>query len=187
MLLQIILAFIWVEAEGMTDITLLNCPSQFNFTKANETTAGARQAAQFFYSAFRTTENIDKVERIVLTGNTDDLATYMNDLMVPYIIVAVIIFIIFLLIVFYCLFDKNWPPCEGLRRDPLAEPYTKCEKRCMLGWLLFFSCGVLVAGFISFSAIPSMKNYIDYTKCSMYSSLDNALNGDTDNGWGGFQ
>lgn len=31
-----------------------------------------------------------------------------------------------------------------------------------------------------------MKSYISYTKCSIYNLLDVSINGDTDNGWGGF-
>lgn len=57
----------------------------------------------------------------------------------------------------------------------------------MIGWLIFLGLGIGVAGGISFSTIPSMRNYINYTKCSIYSTLDNTLNGDTDNGWGGLQ
>ena len=49
-----------------------------------------------------------------------------------------------------------------------------------------FALIILAAGVVSFTAIPAMRNYINYTKCSMYSALDNSLNGDTDNGWGGF-
>lgn len=31
-----------------------------------------------------------------------------------------------------------------------------------------------------------MKSYIRYAKCSLYYMIDEALNGDLDNGWGGF-
>ena len=61
----------------------------------------------------------------MLKGDTDDLGIYIQDLMIPYIIVAAVVFAIFLMVLFYCLFDKNWPPCESLRRDPIAEPYTR--------------------------------------------------------------
>ena len=32
-----------------------------------------------------------------------------------------------------------------------------------------------------------MKLYLEYTKCSLYNLLDISINGDLDNGWGGFQ
>lgn len=38
-------------------------------------------------------------------------------------------------------------------------------------------------GFVFF---PSLKTYITYTKCGLYTSLDVAINGDQANGWGGF-
>lgn len=53
-------------------------------------------------------------------------------------------------------------------------------------WLLLMTALIFSAGIVSFTAIPSMKKYIEYTKCSLYYSMDIAMNGDTDNGWGGF-
>lgn len=53
-------------------------------------------------------------------------------------------------------------------------------------WLLLMAMMIFSAGIVSFTAIPSMKKYIQYTKCAIYYSIDIAMNGDTDNGWGGF-
>ena len=56
----------------------------------------------------------------------------------------------------------------------------------MAYWLLLLAVCIFCAGIISFTAIPSMKSYLTYTKCSMYYLLDISMNGDVDNGWGGF-
>lgn len=57
----------------------------------------------------------------------------------------------------------------------------------MICWIVLFGFCVLGLSVGTLVVIPSMKNYIDYTKCSIYSTLDNTINGDEDNGWGGFQ
>ena len=110
----------------------------------------------------------------------------MEEKMVPYIIIGSIVMCIFLILIFYCLFDKSWPPCERLRRNPIEDPYSTRERRCVSYWLLFLAMIIFSAGIVSFTAIPNMKSYISYTKCSMYYLLDISLNGDLDNGWGGF-
>lgn len=53
--------------------------------------------------------------------------------------------------------------------------------------LLILAAIIFSAGIISFTAIPSMKSYVSYTKCALFNMLDISINGDLDNGWGGFQ
>lgn len=55
----------------------------------------------------------------------------------------------------------------------------------MFIWLLIICIGIFTTGIISFTSIPKMKTYVDYTKCSLYNMLDLTLNGDTNTGWGG--
>lgn len=54
-------------------------------------------------------------------------------------------------------------------------------------WLLILAAIIFSAGIVSFTAIPQMKSYLQYTKCSIYNLLDVSMYGDTANGWGGFQ
>lgn len=56
----------------------------------------------------------------------------------------------------------------------------------MAFWVFFLAAAIFIAGIVSFTAIPRMKYYVRYAKCSLYYLLDESLNGDTDNGWGGF-
>lgn len=53
-------------------------------------------------------------------------------------------------------------------------------------WLLGLAGVIFAAGIVSFTAIPSMKIYISYTKCAIYNLIDVAINGETAAGWGGF-
>jgi hypothetical protein len=57
----------------------------------------------------------------------------------------------------------------------------------MAYWLLIFAVIIFSLGIVSFTAIPLMKSYISYTKCSIYNIIDVGVNGDTNNNWGGFQ
>lgn len=61
-----------------TDITLLNCPSQFNLSKANETQPADVELINSFYSSFVSTTDNDRIENIVLTGDTEDLWAYIK-------------------------------------------------------------------------------------------------------------
>ena len=56
-----------------TDITLLNCPSQFNISKANITTAQDVSLINTFYSGFSSNVDNARIENIVVSGDTDDL------------------------------------------------------------------------------------------------------------------
>ena len=69
----------------------------------------------------------------------------------------------------------------------MVDPYTKKERRCLVVWLFILSAGILATGIISFTSIPKMKDYIDYSRCSIYNMLDLTLNGDTNTGWGGMR
>lgn len=55
----------------------------------------------------------------------------------------------------------------------------------MVVWLFILAAGILATGIISFTSIPNMKIYVDYSKCSLYNLLDLTLNGDSNTGWGG--
>ena len=61
-----------------TDITLLNCPSQCNLSKANETQPADVELINSFYSSFVSTTDNDRIENIVLTGDTEDLWAYIK-------------------------------------------------------------------------------------------------------------
>lgn len=105
-------------------------------------------------------------------------------MMIPYIIFAVIFFMLFIIILIFCLLDKTCPPCESLRRNLIEKPYTKGETRVVMIFTLIFAIGILVISLISFSFIPAMKSNLALTQCSIYLALDSALNGDGT--WGGF-
>ncbi len=64
--------------ECTTDITLLNCPSQFNLSKANETQSADVELINSFYSSFVSASDNDRIENIVLTGDTEDLWAYIK-------------------------------------------------------------------------------------------------------------
>ena len=93
-------------------------------------------------------------------------------------------FAFYILVVLGCLFDRSCPPCEILRRNPDAEPYSKKEVTLYSIIMIVCTSGVLILCVVSFSLIPEMKSNLSMTSCSIYLTLDSALNGDST--WGGF-
>lgn len=143
-----------------TDITLLNCPSQFNISKANITTAQDVSLINTFYAGFKSNVDNARIENIVVSGDTDDLWVFIKEKITPYAIYAGVVFGVFLMLLYYCLFDKSFPPCQGLRRNPMQKPYSMKQRRCMSYSLLILAAIIFSAGIVSFTAIPLMKSYI---------------------------
>lgn len=103
----------------MTDVTLLNCPSQHNLTKANITTEAQVNLINSFYSIFKSDTDYTRIENVVLSGDTKDLWSYIKEKIVPFAIYGGVIFGVLLVLLYYCLFDKSFPPCERFRRNPV--------------------------------------------------------------------
>jgi hypothetical protein len=51
---------------------------------------------------------------------------------------------------------------------------------------IVFAAGIAVTTIIGFVYFPQLQEYITTTKCSIYTALDVAINGDQTNNWGGF-
>ena len=107
--------------------------------------------------------------------------------MAPFIAWAVIFFIMFMIIICCCAFEKKCPPCESWKRDFVKRPYERSELRCVTVFAIIFALAILVTTIVAFTFFPALEEDITMTKCSMYHSLDIALNGDQNNNWGGFQ
>ena len=91
--------------SSYSSLTMQNCPAQFNVTSANTTSStAAANLGSFLYSAFQTPAAKARVQAIVITGNTNDLSTYISEMMVPYIIFGVVYIVFYLIVVALCLF-----------------------------------------------------------------------------------
>ena len=168
-----------------SDITMLNCPAQFDIAAYNvssDTTVATM--GSFVYAGFTSQSNQDKVQEIVAKGDFDALNAYIFKLAIPYIIFAVIFFAFYIFTVLCCLFDRSCPPCDSIRRDIDNNPYSTREIRVMMVLLLLCAGGTLFITIISFSFVPELKQNLSMTSCSIFLTFDTAMNGD-DN-WGGF-
>lgn len=184
---KICLLLLGVAAVSLaySDITMLNCPAQFDVTASNVTTDNAAATiGSVVYGAFQTEAAKKRVKSIVVNGDTKDLSAYISEMMIPYIIFAAVFVGFYLFIVMCCLFDRSCPPCDSIRRDLDNDPYSKRELRAATFFTLLFAAGVLIVCVISFSFIPDMKKNMEMTSCSIYLSIDTAINGDGE--WGGF-
>jgi hypothetical protein len=112
--------------SSYTSITTQNCPAQFDAVSANLTTSNAAAVlGPFLYSGYQSAEDIAKVNSIVIGGNTAELDAYTSQMIVPYIIYGVVYLLFYLAVVACCLFERSCPPCEAIRRDLDADPYSK--------------------------------------------------------------
>ena len=112
--------------QAYTDITLLNCPAQFDIVKYNSTTdTTVSTMGPLVYAGFSSSASTDRVNQIVITGDQPQLEEYESELMVPYIIMAVVYGVFYIFTIFCCLFDRSCPPSECIRRDLDTNPYSK--------------------------------------------------------------
>jgi hypothetical protein len=108
-----------------TDITMLNCPAQFDIATYNISSDNTvATIGSFIYAGFTSKSNQDKVQEIVAKGDMDALDIYIFKLAIPYFIFAVIFFSFYIFTVLCCLFDRSFPPCDSIRRDIDNNPYS---------------------------------------------------------------
>ena len=96
------------------DLTYTNCPSSFSLTTANATSDAnvlLSQRGASLYSAYLTSQNTQRIENVVVQGNTPDLINYILVLSIPYILFALLFLVGFCTAIACCLFDKSCPPC----------------------------------------------------------------------------
>jgi len=121
-----VLLLILTTISAYTDVTMLNCPAQFNITNYNVTTdTTVATMGSFVYGALTSQSNQQKVQDIVVKGDYSELDSYISSMMTPYIIFASLFFSFFIVTALCCLFDQSCPPCESLRRDTDNNPYSK--------------------------------------------------------------
>lgn len=175
-------------ASAAGDISYSKCPSSFDMNKANVTSEEAvllSSRGDSLFSSFLTAQNEQRIEKIIIQGDTNDLVNYLVVTGVPFMLWAITFFVGFCTMLSCCVFDRSCPPCEGWKRDYSKEPYKKEELRAVSIFSMLFSIGISVIVVIAFTTLPGLKTQADYTKCGIYRTLDDSLNGDTTTGWGG--
>ena len=71
-LLFVLIIFLTVNyGHSSTDISLNNCPDEFNITLANDTTGGTgtNQIGVFYFSTFMTQDRKERVENIIIQSD----------------------------------------------------------------------------------------------------------------------
>lgn len=119
----LLLTTLLLLAHSYTDITMLNCPAQFDIAKYN--TSSESSLGSFIYSGFQSQSTQDKVVEIVTTGDYQTLNSYQQEMLIPYIIFGVVYFVFYIFTVMCCLFDRSCPPSECIRRNLDEDPYSK--------------------------------------------------------------
>lgn len=77
--ISLIALFLVVNALAYTDITMQNCPSQFDVSSANVTKGNtAANLGAFLYSGFQSSSTKTRVQNIVVKGDTKDLLKYTS-------------------------------------------------------------------------------------------------------------
>lgn len=112
-------------ANTYTDITMKNCPAQFDIDQYNTTTdTTVASMGAFIYAGFSSPSDQAQVQEIVVKGDMNALNSYINTMMSPYIIFASIFLAFYIVTVLCCLFDQSCPPCDSIRRDTDSDPYS---------------------------------------------------------------
>jgi len=74
-----VLVSLLVSALAYTNITTLNCPSQFNVTLANSTTdTTVANFGAFVYGAFQSASSQARVNSIVVNSDYNGLSSYIS-------------------------------------------------------------------------------------------------------------
>lgn len=108
-----------------TDVTMLNCPAQFDIATYNiSTDKTVTTMGSFVYAGFTSQTDQSKVQEIVAKGDFNALNAYIFKMAIPYIIFAVIYISFYIFTVLCCLFDRSCPPCDSIRRDIDNNPYS---------------------------------------------------------------
>ena len=110
----LLLAVLLCLVYPYTDLTMLNCPAQFSITQFNTTASStAYTLGNLLYSSFPQQPVVD----IVTKGDIDALSSQQNQMMLPYILLAVLYLVFYIFTILCCLFDRSCPPSDCLRRD----------------------------------------------------------------------
>lgn len=65
-----LIALVLSLATGYTDITMLNCPAQFNISEYNSTSdTTVATMGSFIYAGFKSEASRQRVEKIVVSGD----------------------------------------------------------------------------------------------------------------------
>ena len=99
-------ALLLILASPQTDIASLNCPDDFNVTLANVTTGiGNSEIATFFFSPFRSTQQVADVEAFIIQSDQDSYESYIYGTLIwPYVAIAAAFFITYLILIFCMIF-----------------------------------------------------------------------------------
>jgi hypothetical protein len=81
--------------------------------------------APALFGGYRTQTHIDRIQKIIVSGNFNDLWSYASNLQILYILIGVAFLIFFGTIAVCCTFDSTCPPCKSLKRDFAKRPYNK--------------------------------------------------------------
>lgn len=149
-------------AQCETDISLNNCPDDYDIEAANKSSGiGTGQMAVFFFSPFMDTETVARVENIVIQSDQagyDKLA--QKQYAIPFVLIAVLFGITFMTVLACVVFEKSCPPCHSWRRDFSKRPYEKFEVRCVAFFAVLFALGILGTSIAAFSIIPRLQDKV---------------------------
>ena len=118
---QILIVVIFIASvSSLTSLTTANCPAGFTPNSYNNSLSYANQdLAISIYSNLFTADTQLKIQKALDTG---DLSALQKEVLsikfqLPYILVGVFFFLIFMTNICCCTFDRRCPPCESWKRN----------------------------------------------------------------------
>lgn len=184
-----VLAFCLLIVLGrLSTMTTSNCPLDYDpalrlASEVQEISA----TSQLVYGSIYSPEASSTLEAAFSSGDSARISSELSSLAIvgPFLAIALVFAVIFLVAVCCCVFEKTCPPCQAWKRDFSKSPYESRELKCTSYSTLLFAFSIAVASMVGLAEQPELEQQSSRVKCHLFYSLDVALNGEVAKGWGG--
>lgn len=114
---------IWILVVGgwaTTNLTSANCPNNFNVYSYNQSLYTSGLATSLYSNVF-SAEMQASITSFIAKGNLSSMVgSFMSfSFLLPYIIVASVFGLLYLITICCCAFERRCPPCKSWRRNYL--------------------------------------------------------------------
>lgn len=109
-------------------MTTNNCPTDFDIATANVTMdTSIKPLVDLIYGGIFSANEQTMIQSAITTGKTGTLMNYATSIqiMLPFVIIGALFAITFISALCCCVFEKQCPPCQSLKRDFTRRPYEK--------------------------------------------------------------
>lgn len=107
-------------------MTTDNCPKDFDATVSNVTvSASIKPLVNLLFGSIYSASDQAAIQNAISSGQTGPVVTYATSMQIlfPFILIAIVFAITFIIAMCCCVFEKSCPPCQSWKRDFERDPY----------------------------------------------------------------